>query len=131
MQKVLSRSACRCQCPTFRPHYKSYTIQPSEVMVKNPHTKDKEKQTVYLQVEESVIEPKLRSSDFDLQVQLDNKVNLTDCGKLFTPSVEQYDLMFKGLARNLSLQQQVVKHDEYVKQQQQQQQLVDSKKQQQ
>lgn len=121
MQKVLSRSACRCHCTTFRPHYKSYTIQPSEVMVKNPTTKDQEKQTVYLQVEEQVIEPKLRSSDFDLQVQLDNKVNLTDCGKLFTPSVEQYDMMFRGVANNLSMQQQVVKHDEFVKQQQQQQ----------
>lgn len=127
----LTRSACRCQCTRFRPHFISYTSQPSELMVEHPETKIKEKRTVYLKVEETVIEPKLRSSDFALQVQLDNKVNLTDCGKLFTPSVEQYDAMFRGLSNNLSMQQKVVKHDEYVKQQQQQQQLVDSKKQQQ
>lgn len=131
MQKILSRSVCRCQSTNFRPYYKSFTIQPSEVMVKNPVSKASEKQIVYLKVEEVVIEPKLRSSDFDLQVQLDNKVNLTDCGKLFTPSVEQYDAMFRGLSNNLSMQQKVVKHDEYVKQQMQQQQLADSKKQQQ
>lgn len=109
MIQSLSRSACRCQNTRFRPDFISYIAQPSKVAVENPRTKKKEEQTVFLQVEEPVIEPKLRASDFDLKVLLENKVNLTDCGKVFIPSIEQYDRMFAGVSRNLSYQQEVVR----------------------
>lgn len=90
----------------------------TEVMVKNPSTKKLEPSSVYMLKEIPPIEPKLRGSDFSLKVQLENGVNLRDCGKYLEPTVEEYDSLFRGFAGNLQSQKRVVVSQQQLKESQ-------------
>lgn len=87
----------------------------TEVMVKNPSTKKLEPSSVYMIKEIPPIDPKLRGSDFSLKVQLENGVNLRDCGKYIEPSIEEYDSLFRGFAGNLQSQKRVVVSQQQLK----------------
>lgn len=87
----------------------------TEVMVKNPSTKKLEPSSVYMLKEIPPIEPKLRGSDFSLKVQLENGVNLRDCGKYLEPTIEEYDSLFRGFAGNLQSQKRLVVSKEQLK----------------
>ena len=72
---------------------------PTEVAVLNPYTKEDEIQIVNTYIEENLLDPHLKASDFSLQIQLRNGQQLKDCGFYLSPSTpEEYNALLHGFA---------------------------------
>ena len=78
---------------------------PTEVAVFNPYTKEDEIQIVNTYIEENLLDPQLKASDFSLQIQLRNGQQLKDCGFYLSPSTpEEYNSLLHGFAGRLEEQ---------------------------
>lgn len=77
----------------LRPHVDRTVSQTEVTLVENPTTHEVNEVTNVLQVIPQPIDPSLRASDFALEVQLRNGVNLTECPSVLKPSLEDFSRM--------------------------------------
>lgn len=91
MQETINRKRVWKRYVSVAPEEKHKVLASDEVCVLNPVTKLEETHIVNTFKDEPIIDPKLRASDFSLEVQIRNGVQLKDCGKYFTPQTpEEY-----------------------------------------
>lgn len=103
MLRTRSRTTVPLQRVRFDDIKPSKVLQSDVVCITNPVTKSDEEHVVNTFKEEVLIDPHLRSSDFDLEVQIRAGVQLKDCGKYFSPSSpEEYANVVGNLANYLS-----------------------------
>lgn len=109
MQKVNSHSVARQNRVSFMPKERYKVATTKEVAILNPSTKIVETHRIVTYDEEPTIDPHLKASDFDLDVQIRNGVNLRDCGLYFEPSVEEYTNVIASLTSHINLSESTLK----------------------
>lgn len=88
----LKPRGCHCHYQ-LRSHVDRTVTQTEVTLVENPTTHEVNEVTHVLQVVPPPIDSTLRASDFALEVQLRNGVNLTECPSVLKPSLEDFSRM--------------------------------------
>ena len=109
MQKVLSHSVARLNRVSFMTKERYKVATTKEVALLNPSTKIVETHRIVTYDDEPSIDSHLKASDFDLDVQLRNGVNLRDCGLYFEPSIDEYANVVAQLTSNINLSETTLK----------------------
>lgn len=127
MLRTVPRSRVWLQPPKFDKQKLHKILVPSEICVKNPLTGIEEYQIVNTYAEEELIDPRLRASDFALDVQIRHDVQLKDCGRYLEPSTpEEYVETIRQLSNRIERETIIEYKPDPVKETEQETKTVDN-----
>ena len=97
------RHACR-QPVCYRPHVDRLLAISTPISIENPETGELEQRFVTTFQKQQVLDSNLKSSDFDLDVQIRSGVKLEECQPYLKPAtIEDYNKMISHIVNGVSL----------------------------